>query len=218
MAPTGVESGVKMNPLRRWPWFVGGIAVLSCVGAAGVFGFLHQGYSHLRFPLAVLGAAQVRHATLFNLFAFVLPGAFAACLAIQLRRDLPASGWACRIGAQLLLLAAMAFAAQGVVTLDLRHVDDGSTRYHAVAWMLWMVSFICGAVAVAFGTRGHPAWWGYARFGVAMAALSLVSVFLLGGWIGQPLAQRMAYAAWLAWVAATGWRLGCEREGNGQAL
>jgi hypothetical protein len=176
-------------------------AVASCLVAALVAGLATEGYSQLRHPLAWLGARQMGAAgTLFGLFGFVLPGLAGAWLALELRQRLPdGSGWAARIGTQLALLAALGFAAQGLLPLDLEAVDEGASRLHATAWLLWSLAFPLGAWLLAGGLWRGRGWRGFA---VASALAGMVVVacgFLGSGWIGAALEQRLAFAAWLGW-------------------
>ncbi|WP_372012378.1 DUF998 domain-containing protein [Pseudoxanthomonas sp. 10H] len=177
------------------------VAVASIVIATLVAGLATEGYSQLRHPLAWLGAEQMgARGTLFGLFGFVLPGLIGAWIALELRPRLPAdAGWAARIGAQLALLAALGFAAQGVLPLDLEAVDQGASRYHATAWLLWALAFPLGGGLLAAGLWQRTGWRGFAAF-TALAALVVVACGFLGSsWIGAASAQRVAFAAWLGW-------------------
>ena len=178
-------------------------AIASCVIAACVAGMATQGYSQLTHPLAWLGAKQLGAAgTLFGLFAFVLPGLVAAWLALELRQRLPASaGWPAGIGAQLVLLAALGFAAQGVLPLDLEAVDEGASRLHATAWLLWALAFPVGALLLAGGLWRTGGWRRFAVLTALAGVLVVAGGFLGSGWIGAAGAQRVAFAVWLAWGA-----------------
>ena len=131
------------------------LAIAGMVIAAAASGAAVEGYSHGRHPLAWLGAVQLGTAgMLFDVFGFLLPGLAAAWIAWGLRAALPAgSGWIARIGAQLVLLAALAFAAQGLLPLDLENTDGGAGRGHAAAWLGWALAFPLGALALAAGLR-----------------------------------------------------------------
>lgn len=190
-----------MNPIERWRVPAALLAIASCVLAAAVAGHGVEGYSHLRHPLALLGARQVQEGVpLFGLLAFVLPGLVGAWIALGVRDRLPdGSGWSTRIGAQLLVLAALAFAAQGVLPLDLENLDGGGSRYHAAAWLLWALAFPAGAVLLAMELWRAPGWRRFAAVTAVVALLVVAGGFLGSGWIGSALAQRVAFAAWLAW-------------------
>ncbi|KAF1685433.1 hypothetical protein B1992_11860 [Pseudoxanthomonas broegbernensis] len=176
------------------------LAPLSFLAAAALGAVAVEGYSHLRHPLALLGAVQAPHPVAFGVFAFALPGLAGAWVAVELRTRLPPlASWLARIGAQLLLLAALAFAAQGALPLDIEGMDAGRSRYHAAAWLLWALAFPAGAALLARGLWRQPGWH---RFCVTslLAALAVVGCgFFASGWIGAALVQRAAFAAWLAW-------------------
>lgn len=190
-----------MNGIERWRIPAALLAIASCVLAAAVAGHAVEGYSHLRHPLALLGARQLQEGTpLFGLFAFVFPGLTGAWIALGVRDRLPAgSGWSARIGAQLLVLAALAFAAQGVLPLDLDELDGGSSRYHAAAWLLWALAFPAGAVLLAMELWRTPGWRRFAAVAAVAAVLVVAGGFLGSGWAGSALVQRVAFAVWLAW-------------------
>ena len=180
------------------------VAIAGMVIAAAGSGTAVEGYSHWRHPLAWLGAVQLGTAgTLFGVFGFLLPGLAAAWIAWGLRAALPAgSGWIAGIGAQLALLAALAFAAQGLLPLDLENADGGAGRGHAAAWLGWALAFPLGALALAAGLRGSNGGRRLAGWSLLAGALVLAGCFLAGGWIGAALAQRLAIAAWLGWNLA----------------
>jgi hypothetical protein len=135
------------------------VAALLFTGAALVMAARVEGYSHVLHPLALLGAKPLPGAGLFNLLAFVLPGALVAWVAWRLRGMLPAAArWPARIGAQLLLLSALAFALQGVLPLDAGDLDGVRSARHAAAWMVWWIAFATGGLLLARGLRGADGW------------------------------------------------------------
>ncbi|NZA28077.1 DUF998 domain-containing protein [Luteimonas sp. SJ-92] len=179
----------------------GWLAGVLFAGAVAGFALLPQGYSHLLHPVALLGARGVPGATAFNALGLALPGLLAAVAALAVYRDLPpASGWAPRIGARLLLLSTLAFAAQGFLPLDLRELDGGSGRLHGSAWTLWWVAFVPGALLLAAVPRLRIAG------PVAAAAVAGLALAPLES-LPPALAQRLAFAAWFGWLALAPWRL-----------
>ncbi|HEY0335544.1 MAG TPA: DUF998 domain-containing protein [Stenotrophomonas sp.] len=181
------------------------MAVLPCLVLAGIgFGVALPEFSHLRHPLALLGARGVPHATGFDLLGFVLPGllaAYAAVIAFPLTGD--GRGWGHRIGVQLLFLSGLAFAGMGLLPLDPADLDGPESQRHAAAWLLWAVAFVPGAVALGAGIRARAR--GLAWLCLAVAALVAVCAFVPG--LPPALSQRIAFAAWAAWfgVAAGHW-------------
>ena len=176
----------------------GALALAFHLGAAIVFALLLDGYSHREFPLALLGAEGVPRALAFNLCAFVLPGMLAVVAMWRLRSALPADvRWPARIGTQLMTLAGIAFAAQGLLPLDPDDVGAASNGLHALAWTLWWIAGTSGAALLAWAAPTRPAR--------ALAAMVAVAVPLLAlpPWPGPlaAFAPRAAFVAWLLWVA-----------------
>lgn len=193
-----------MNPFGR---YAGLAAALAFALAALGFGAALAGYSHAQHPLALLGARGLPHALAFNLLGFVIPGMLAAAAAIALRTRLPAdAGWSARIGARLLLLSALAFAAQGLLPLDPADLDARPARLHAVAWMLWWIAFVPGAGLLAWSAlAARPRRLAAFATHVVAAGCVLAFVWLPGEGIAAGIAQRIAFAAWFGWLAWAGY-------------
>ena len=176
----------------------GAVAVALHLGAVVVFALLLDGYSHREFPLAMLGAQGVPRALAFNLGAFVVPGALAAIAMWRLRTALPADArWPARIGVQLMTLAGIAFAAQGLLPLDPGDVGAASNGLHALAWTLWWIAGTSGAALLAWAAPARPVRLVAAVVSIAVPLLALPS------WPGAlaAFAPRAAFVAWLLWVA-----------------
>lgn len=153
-------------------------------------------FSHRMHPLALRGTAGLPWAFAFNLLAFVLPGALLVCAGFRLRSGLGDAGWLARIGIVLVQLSALAFAAQGLFPLDPMDTDSTASRIHALAWMLWWIAFVPGALLLAIGARRSS---GFALACVAAAVLvPLLAVLApIGQWVG--IAQRLAFVLWYGW-------------------
>lgn len=179
-------------------WF----AAVVFVAAVGGFGAALEGYSQLRFPVALLGAIGFPHALAFNLLAFVVPGMLAGVVAMVLRRRLPsAAGWSLRIGAQLVFLSALAFIAMGLLPLDANDLESDASRWHGTAWMLWTVAFVPGALALGAGLLGHPGRSRFAWLCLCAAAGMLLAGFVFTDFMPAGLAQRIAFGLWFVWLA-----------------
>lgn len=185
---------------------IASLAALACfAGALLGFGAALEGYRHDAWPVALLGASGVPRATAFNLCGYLLPGLLAAYVALRARATLaPVPGAAARFGWTLALLAALAFAAQGLLPLDTMGPDAGRGRLHGVAWALWGIAFSSAAAALSLAALRQARW--------AVAAVHLcagLAVFGIGwlseGWMAAPLAQRLAFFGWFAWLAGTAW-------------
>lgn len=196
----------------KWLLLTAIVAGLSFVAAVAGFGSALEGYSQAIHPVGLLGARGLPHALAFNVLGFVLPGVLAAFVAWRLRMAVgDGAPWAARIGAWLALLAALAFAAQGLLPLDPRDLESDASRLHATMWTLWWVSLLAGAVLLAVGSRSR----GPSRaLGAASAVLAVVIVLLAMlplDLLAPAVAQRVVFAAWLAWLAwvvVAGWRVG----------
>jgi len=170
-----------------------------------------EGYSHARHPLALLGASPLPHAASFNLLAFVLPGLLVAWAAVRLRGVLPADGhgsvpWSGRIGARLMAVSALAFAAQGALPLDAGDLEGVRSARHAAAWMAWWIAFAAGGLLLAAGLRaGARHWRGLATSSLAAACLLPVTALLLPVLVPAGGAQRLAFALWFSWALHAAW-------------
>ncbi len=184
---------------------VPGTWLAAAVWAAAVagFGLASPEFSQRLHPVALLGAAGEPNALAFNLLGFVLPGALIAWVAIALRTRAAEAGWPRRVGLQLVLLSALAFAAQGLLPLDPLDLGARASRLHALAWSLWWIAFVPGALLAAAG-RGMPR-----AAGIALALLVPAFALFVPGMMAAGVAQRIAFGLWFAWwlvAAASGAR------------
>jgi len=185
--------------MNRWTAVAGWAGALACVAAAIAAGMRLDGYSHALHPLALLGADGVPNALVFNLVGFIVPGLLASVVALGLYRALPAAaGWLPRIGARMLLVSALAFAAQGLFPLDPQDMDGQASGLHAAAWMIWWIAFVAGAPLLASGLRRIRA------VTIAVACALLAMMFVPPSLLDPPLSQRIAVVAWLLWLALHG--------------
>lgn len=190
--------GWRMNRRTR---FCGPAALVMFIAAATLCGAMLDGYSHREHPLALLGSVGVPGALAFNVFAFVLPGLLVAIVFWTMRSALPATaGWRARIGTQLAVLSALAFAAQGLLPLDPEDLGGQANALHALAWTVWWIAHAAACVLLASG--------GLARGSRTATLVSLVAVLALAlpPWPGAmaAFAPRLAFVAWFVWAAWTG--------------
>jgi hypothetical protein len=179
------------------------VAAVSFFVALAICGVALEGYSQLAHPVGLLGARGVPHALAFDAFGFVLPGLLAAWVAWRLREAVgDGARWPARIGAWLALLSALAFAAQGVLALDPGDLESSASRAHATAWTLWWVAFAPAALLLAFGVRVGR--W-FAAMCMLAAAVVIAFALLPLDLLAPALAQRAAFAGWLAWLVVAGW-------------
>lgn len=191
-----------MSVLWRDRW-LGLLAALLFVLAVAGFGAGLDGYAQARHPVALLGAQGVPHALAFNLLGLVLPGLLAAIVAERLRRHLPVgAGWPARVGSQMLLLAGLAFAAMGLLPLDVDDLHGRASQLHASAWMIWVLGFVVGTLMLAAGRLRAPQGRALGGLALACGVLAGLAAFVLQGALPAPTAQRLAFACWAVWLAA----------------
>ena len=165
-------------------------------------------YSQRLHPVGLRGASGLPYALVFNLLLFVLPGTLLVIAGQGLRRSLQDAGWMARVGIVLVQLSAFAFAMQGVMSLDQADMDATGSRLHALAWMLWWIAFVPGALLLALGARRGMAF-ALASLAAAVLVPSIALFAPIGLWVG--VAQRLAFALWFGWwLLASG-----RRSGNG---
>lgn len=191
------------------------IAALCFLVVLLVFADALEGYSHRIHPVAVLGGRTIPSAWAFNLFGFILPGLLVAWQGWRLREALDHASrpvqWPARVGAQLLQLSALAFAAQGVLPLDLADLDSAASARHAAAWMIWWLAFAVGGALLAFGLRGRVGWRHFVAGTALVAAALPLCALVLPQWVPAGFAQRAGLALWFAWA------VGCARRINRSA-
>ena len=184
--------------MSRYVSIAGPSALGLFVTAASVCGAMLDGYSHREHPLALLGAAGVHGALLFNACAFVLPGISVAVAVWMMRSAMPsAADLRARVGMQLMVLSALAFAAQGLLPLNADDLTGPANARHALAWTLWWIAFAAGGVLLAFGGLSQP----FRR--LSMLSALVVLALALPPWPGAmaAFAPRLAYVGWFVWAA-----------------
>lgn len=179
-------------------------ALILFAAAAIVFGWQPWAaaidYSHRTHPLSWLGANGVPGGMWFDALAFVLPGALAAAALWPLRDALPAvTGWSARIGARLVLLSASAFAAQGLLPIDIDDLDGSASGLHGIAWTLWWIAFAAGNVCLAWGFRRLRDLSDCEIASIAAQAVPLCALFAQTV-MPIALAQRLAFVLWFLWI------------------
>lgn len=200
-----MSPGSLLPPYAYLSRHAGILAATLCATTGAAAATALDGYSHAQYPLAVLGARAVPHALPFNLLAFVLPGLLVAWGMLHLRAALPAAArWPARIGAQMALLSALAFAVQGLLPLDLGDLDGPASRLHAAAWMAWWIAFAGGGALLASGLARRPAWGWLATATLLAATLVPACALFVALLLPAGIAQRLAFALWFAWAIAAG--------------
>lgn len=192
--------------MKMLAW-TGPLAAVIWIAAVVVFGARLEGYDQLRHPVSLLGARGVPDGELFSALGFVLPGLLAGAAALDLILRMPANApRTLRVAGQMLLLAAVAFVAMGGLPLDVEDIENQASQFHASAWLLWLVAFTAGAVALRLGAAKATAWRPLATLAVACALWSVCSAFLFEIAMPAAMAQRLAFLGWLVWLLGA-WRL-----------
>ena len=180
--------------------------------AGAMAGEALPGISHAATPIAVLGVRGVPGAWLFN-GGTVCAGLLAAIALTAVRAAVPAGlGWRVRIGARLLPLAALAFAAQGLLPLDADDLDGPGAALRGMAWTLWWLTSVIGAGQLLSVGRGGVIPALHSR--TALLPLG-IGLSLLAPWVGSPWAPSAAVAllerglplAWLGWACVLALRV-----------
>lgn len=151
-------------------------------------------------PLAWSGARGMPLAWLFNLLAWIGPGLVVAFAALRLREVLPNAGLGAGIALRLVLLAALAFAAQGVWTLDPNELDAGASRWHATAWMVWNLAFGAGALMAGIALRA-------VRWPSLVICTLVALCLLMPSLFGDQLGARVVLVCWWSWTLLLAWRV-----------
>ena len=168
-----------------------------------------EGYATALRAMAELGAPDAPHALWFNLAGFIVTGllllGFAMALEAAMARA--GAGRGGRLGTGLLMVSALAIAAQGVFVFDPSEPDGAASQRHASALAFALLGLMAGAMFVAASVRRLPGWQALALLGPALAALLLLFLAqppqswlpALEGRAGH--AQRLVLAVYFLWFA-----------------
>ncbi len=194
------------------PWMhaglhLGWLAAVIFALALWWLGADHTGFDAARHPVGHLGAVQAPLGWRWNTLGFVLPGLFLFGFSLALESAMRSEGCgrAGRIGTGLLMISALAFAAQGVWHFDLDDELARGTQAHVSALALALLALLAGASFVAASIRRLPRWRMLTVLGQVLAALLLVTLV----WPPQEVfevfharpghAQRLILALYFAW-------------------
>lgn len=183
------------------------IAAFACfLGALLGFGAALPGYSHDRHPLALLGARGVPHWVWFDAIGFVAAGMLAWWAHVRAGWRWQTSGTpmgrVAAIGWTMCTIAALAYAAQGVLPVDPgKGFGYGVGKLHTAAYMVWWIAFAAGTVLLAIG-GGENFPLRRARIGTLGALIAILALVLFVAIPGAPaLGQKIAFALWFLWLA-----------------
>lgn len=194
---------------RNWGLHLGWLAGLLAGTALLYAAYATPGYSHARHPVGLLGSAPLPVAGLYNLAGLVAPGVLLAGFALAAERRLVALGHGrlLRVATGLLLIAGLAFAAQGLLPFDARDLDGPDSRRHAVAHALALLAWLASTALLVPALRRPPAP-AWASGAAALSALALGVLLAwpptawLPGWATAPgYSQRSVIALFFLWPA-----------------
>jgi hypothetical membrane protein len=187
----------------------GPLAAVIFVAAVVVFGAVLEGFEQTVHPVSLLGATGVNHATAFNMVGYLLPGVLAVIASVRLIVWLSSGASAItRVAAQMMLLGAVAFAAMGLLPLDAGDVENRASQFHAVAWMVWVLAFGTGAVLMGLaGMLGPAPLRTLSALALGSGVWVLLFALFLEAVLPAAIAQRLALAGWLVWLALSPWLL-----------
>lgn len=196
---------------KRWTrrgLHAGWLAGVCFALALWILGRMQPGHVAARHAVADLGALDMPHAWAWNLAGFIMPGlmlllfAFALEAAMQ-REQASRIG---RIGTGLLMIAALAFAAQGVLPLDLHDLDGAVSRRHVTALVVALLAQMAAAGLISLALLYRPGWRLLSLGGAVLAALLLLVLLFppqqqpwLQGQAGY--AQRLVFGIYFGWFA-----------------
>lgn len=204
---------------QRWALRLAAFAWLAPLLALLAGWMLRAGFDPLQHTLASLGRVGAAQAGAFNMLAFVLPGLLLAAGAIALhgawsRHD---AGMPARIGLQALLIAALAFAAQGLWPFDPLAADEGTSLLHAIAYSLARVAWLVASMLAWSAARQVPGsgllrWLVPLSIGVQLALVLLPPASLREAGFPVGVQQALGLLLWFGWPAWAAWAAASRRD------
>ena len=192
---------------RRLALHLGWIAPLWLAAALAAAAALLPGAAAA--PIGSLGAVGAPGAAWFNALGLVLPGLMLLAFSIALESILAGSGAGrtLRLGTGMLMISALAFAAQGAFPFDPSEPDGAASQRYAAALALSQLALVAASAFAAAGLRRAPRWralaWGGLLLGATLALfLACPPQQLFPPLEGRPAAaQRLVLAAYFGWFA-----------------
>lgn len=197
---------------RHFGLHLGWIGGLLFAAAAYFAAQALPGYLHARHPIGLLGAAAAPAALAFNLVAYGAAGLALMGFALALEAELMRRGLGrlARLATGMLLIAGLAFAAQGLLPLDPQDLDGPLSRRHAAAHAIALLAWLPSTALLALTLSSVRTLRGTALLAAVFALgfgllLAWPATLWLPGWAASPgWAQRLVlllYFLWPAWLA-----------------
>ena len=193
------------HPLERFALHLGWLAPVCWIAVLAVFALLWPQTASA--PLGKLCAPDAPGAAWFNALGLMVPGGmlFGFTLGLERAALRDGAGRALRLGTGMLMIATLAFAAQGVFPFDPSEPDGADSQRHAALLGLALLGQIAAAVTLVAGLWRRPGWRALALAGLVLGA-ALAGLLV---WPAQEflpffaaragLAQRLVLALWFAW-------------------
>lgn len=188
---------MQPEPVDRWSIFTwcGALAAPLFLVAIAVFGVMRPDFDHAHKAVSELGVFGAPHALAWNLVGFIAVGLLVAVFSWGFFRA--TRSWA---GLILIGLSGLAFAAAGVFPADMDNLSSASSRAHIVASFASLFAFTVGSFVLAWQFRHRDGWRIAAAISLLLGLLAMASIPLGETGVPPGLAQRMGFAAYLAWT------------------
>jgi hypothetical membrane protein len=175
----------------------GALAAPLFLVAIVVFGAMRPDFDHAHKAVSELGVFGAPHALAWNLVGFIAVGLLVAVFSWGFFRA--TRSWA---GLILIGLSGLAFAAAGVFSADMDNLSSASSRAHIAASYASFIAFAVGSFVLAWQLRHRDGWRIAAAISLFLGLLALASIPLRETGVPPGLAQRVGFAAYLAWTEA----------------
>jgi hypothetical membrane protein len=172
------------------------IAPVWFLAALLAFAAFRPDYSHLTKAVSELGARGGPNALAWNILGFGAVGVFTMVFAWGLWAQISS-----RIGALLMGLSGLGFAAAGIFPADMGDLQSRSSQLHMIASLASFATFIPAVFVVGWVFWRRVRWGRFALAATAVGLVAMLSILLYGTTMPPALIQRFTFLAYLAWIA-----------------
>ena len=180
--------------------------------ASVVFGALRPSYSPVANTVSELGAIGTPHATLWNVFGFVVPGTLLAVVGAAIAgtaNDRPS--FSRTLATFLLVLSGLAVAGQGLMPAAMVNgvadITSASTRGHFISSLISGAAWALGTLLLVGPMKRNPRWRGVHVVSVTLLVLAIVASIALRGRLPDGLAERIGDAFFCVWFVVMSLKL-----------
>jgi hypothetical membrane protein len=180
--------------------------------ASVVLASFRPSYSFVANTISELGAVGTSHATVWNLFGFIIPGIVLGIVgAVIALTANPQSSVSRALTTALLLLAGFAVAGQGFMPAEMvdgvADITSASTRGHFISSIISGLAWAAGALLLVGPMKRNPRWQGLHIVSFGLVLVTLLASFALRGRLQDGLAERIGDAFFCAWFVVMSVRL-----------